>query len=105
MVFNNDRHCPICNKEMIHYDKVKRIIRNQYGEKNYIYIDRLKCTNCSKYHRVIPDCIKPYKQYAAEIIDDILGNGVLESLFVYEDYPSELTMARWISSQKIHRLL
>jgi hypothetical protein len=51
---------------------VERHYRNEEGEKVWIRIRRLKCKECGKLHRELPDILLPYKHYRCEIIEETL---------------------------------
>ena len=53
--------------------------------KQRFLIRRLKCSNCGRLHRELPDCLVPYKHYASEVISgakefllEILADGAVE---------------------------
>lgn len=96
MIINNVRECPGCGGALKHYDNVTRIIRTKGGVRRKIKIRRLKCINCRKLHRELPDFIFPYKQYEAEIIKGVLAGYITPETTGFEDYPCEMTMLRWL---------
>ena len=53
----------------------------------------------------IADYISPYKQYEAEVIRGVLEGFITCETYGYEDYPCEMTMARWKNSQELQLLL
>ena len=55
--------------------------------------------------RELPDYISPYKQYEAEVIRGVLEGFITCETYGYEDYPCEMTMARWKNSQELQLLL
>lgn len=67
------------------------------GEKRFIYMERLKCTNegCRRLHNALPDKLVPHKHYAAEIISGVLDDVITTDDLEDEDYPCEATMLRW----------
>ena len=67
------------------------------GEKRFIYMERLQCTNkgCNKLHNALPDKLVPYKHYAADVISGILDEVITRDDLEAEDYPCEATMLRW----------
>lgn len=103
MIGVNETVCPKCGGKLNQYDKVKRIIRTKGRVTNWTTIRRLKCPECGKVHRELPDSIFPYKQYEAEIIRGVLEGIITPETIDYEDYPCEMTMFRW-KSQKMHLL-
>ncbi len=66
------------------------------GEKSVLIIRRLRCPNCRRLHNELPDCVTPYKHYAAETISGVLDGIVTPDDDDAEDYPCEQTMRRWI---------
>lgn len=87
--------CPICGGLLKYYDRVKRIVRSKYGNQKFIYVKRLKCTNCGAIHRQLTPDILPYKHYEAEMVFGVLQGLITPDVIGFEDYPSEITMERW----------
>jgi len=56
-----------------------------------------KCTAdaCGKVHRILPDIWLPFKHYEAERIENVMDGEISEKDLTVEDYPCEVTMARW----------
>lgn len=67
------------------------------GERKFLQIERMQCTNnsCGRIHHALPDCLAPYKHYAAEIIAGVLDGVITPDDAEDEDYPCEATMLRW----------
>ena len=83
--------CPICGGELRVRDSKKRRVINQAGNEEIYRLRRLKCKDCGTMHTEIPDCIVPYKHYAAEVIE-------AELLELREDCPADnITSWRWRS--------
>ena len=61
-------YCPVCGEPLSYRDSCVRIMRLEGGIKRRFLIRRLKCCNCGKLHRELPDCLAPYKHYASEVI-------------------------------------
>ena len=97
MVVTGTRVCPNCRGELKHYDCVPRLVRTKGGKGEYIRIHRLKCSECKKVHREIPNDIYPFKQYEVEIINGVLAGYITCDTIGYEDRPCEMTMKRWLS--------
>lgn len=95
MTISNVSNCPSCGGNLKHYDKVIRIIRKKCGIKHKVKIPRLRCVDCRKIHRKLPDFIFPYKQYDRSIIFGVINGIITPDTIGYEDYPCELTMKRW----------
>lgn len=104
MVKMGQKFCPKCGGVLRRYDDVRRIVRTKDRVSQIIQIQRLKCESCEMIHRELPDDLFPYKQYEAEIIRGVLEGFITCETLGFEDFPTELTMARW-RSQKIQLLL
>lgn len=89
--------CPDCQSPLVHRDFRPRIMRIEGGEKRFIHIERMRCTNggCGRIHNALPDCLVPYKHYASEVIAGVLDGVVTPDDTEDEDYPCEATMLRW----------
>ena len=104
MIVINKTESPICGGKLIHYDRVKRIVRTKRRQTRYIYIKRFKCSECGSMHRELPNFIFPYKQYEAEVIKGVTEGLITAVTLGFEDYPCEMTMIRW-RAQNLQRLL
>lgn len=96
MIIGNISSCPNCGGKLKHYDKVKRIVRTKGREAEYIDVQRSRCVDYGKTHRVLPRSLMPYKQYGSELISGVLDGCITPETLGYEDYPCEATMTRWI---------
>lgn len=103
-IYNDDLKCPLCGAGLEYYDKVKRILKEEDGNTEWITISRFRCTNCRHIHRALPKCVAPYKHYRREIIMDVINGLITADMIGYEDYPCEMTMLRWMA-QKLQLLL
>ena len=74
-------------------DKVLRGQKQIGGERKLYMINRLKCTGCGKLHRQLTDGMVKFKQYAAEVIEDVIEEVITEADPI--DYPCEGTMKHW----------
>jgi ribosomal protein S27AE len=100
MIRENERICPKCQQAaLLYYDSANRIIITEFGTKKNLSIKRMHCTNCGVYHRVLPENIFSYKHYSYDIILGVIAGITNCETFGYEDYPSEVTMARWIAQK------
>ena len=82
-------NCPLCGGNLRVRDSKKRCVINQAGDIDMYRLRRLKCKNCGKLHTEIPDCIVPYKHYAAEVVES-------ELLELRNDCPADdSTSWRW----------
>lgn len=94
---SNEVHlCPFCHVPLVYRDRVKRIVRSRDGVKTVYMIRRLKCPSCQAMHRELPDFMVPYRHYCKDVIDGVLRGQITPETIGYEDYPSELTMKRWL---------
>ena len=105
MVRNNASTCPTCGGKLKPYDKVLRVVRTKGRKTKRVSIRRLRCTECGGLHREIPQYICPYKQYEKDVIQGVLEGLITCETLGYEDYPSEMTMRRWLASHKLRLLL
>ena len=95
MVRVGETCCPVCGKEIKHYDKVQRIVRSEYGRRKWIDIQRLVCSGCGVLHSELPWELMPYKHYEARIIQGFIFDRYTSCDLEFEDYPSETTIKRW----------
>ena len=95
MTIDNVSKCKRCGGDLRYYDSVRRMIRTKGGHKCWIKVQRLKCDDCRKIHRELPDYIFPYKHYDAETIRGVLDGTITSDTLGYEDYPCEMTIKRW----------
>lgn len=65
------------------------------GERKLYMINRLQCTNkgCRKLHRQLPDGMIKFKQYAAEVIEDVIDGVISEEDGLRN--PCDGTMKHW----------
>lgn len=95
MVISNASKCPKCGGRLKYYDKVPRIVRTKGGQVKEVRLRRFRCVECKSIHRELPDYIFPYKHYKADIINGVLDGTITPETLGFEDYPCEMTMARW----------
>lgn len=100
MISNDESTCPHCDGNLKYYDSVKRIVRTKRRVTKKVIIRRMRCLNCGSMHRELPDFIFPYKQYESEIIVGVLEGIITSEKLGFEDYPCEMTMARWKLNEK-----
>lgn len=74
-------------------DKVLRGQKQVGGERKMYLINRMQCTGCGKLHRQLTDGMIKFKQYAAEVIEDVIDEVISEKDPI--DYPCEGTMKHW----------
>ena len=97
-------YCPVCGEPLSYRDSCVRIMRLEGGMKRRFLIRRLKCSNCGRLHRELPDCLVPYKHYASEVISGVLDGIVTPEDDDSADYPCEMTMRRWHCWLEANRL-
>ena len=87
--------CRECGSLLKYRDKVLRGQKQIGGEKILYMINRMKCTNesCGRLHRQLTDEMVIYKQYAAEVIEDVIDGVITENDPV--NYPCEGTIKHW----------
>jgi len=67
----------------------KRQVKDAQGNKRFFRLRLLKCPDCGALHAEIPDCIKSFKHYSADVIEQVLS-GELDS------FPGDYsTVYRW----------
>ena len=71
---NEDSICPTCGAPLTARDHRKRVRKKERGEKSWVMIRRLVCTNkdCNHLHNELPDFLIPYKHYESQLIEDVL---------------------------------
>lgn len=87
----------MCGGRLEKKDWVKRVREKVGGQKDWLLIERRKCTNknCHMTHRLLPDICIPYKHYEAGIIEDVVDGTLDEEALCEEAYPCESTLGRW----------
>lgn len=80
---------------MKYRDRVKRVVKERYGEKRFIYVPRYKCTSCGYLHRVLPEDLLPFKHYSKDVIDGAVEGLITNDILGFEDYPSDMQIKRW----------
>ncbi|MCR5147508.1 MAG: DUF6431 domain-containing protein [Eubacterium sp.] len=105
---NEDCICPICGAPLAARDHKKRVWKKERGEKSWVMIRRLVCTNkdCNHLHNELPDFLIPYKHYEAQLIEDVIEETITEDDVVEMDYPSLMTIRVWMEwfQRNIHIL-
>lgn len=82
------------------HDYYDRKLKSE-GEQETLIIARVKCVDCGKTHAVLPDFIRPYKHYDAEILEMVIEDD--EAEIVAEDMEQEVsgsTIRRWLQRYK-----
>jgi len=88
-------YCPICGEPLTYRDSCQRGMLLEGRERRTYIIRRLKCHQCGRLHRELPDCLAPFKHYATEVISGVLDGIVTPEDDDSADYPCEATMHRW----------
>ncbi|MCD8348657.1 MAG: DUF6431 domain-containing protein [Lachnospiraceae bacterium] len=88
-------YCPICGEALDYRDTCIRYLLREGRDKETYIIPRGKCDKCGKIHRMLPDIVVPYKQYAAEVISGVLDEVIQPEDEDSADYPCDVTMQRW----------
>lgn len=100
MIRSSSTECPKCGGKLKYVGPVKRMIRTKGGHTYWIRIRRMMCVDCGTVHRELPDFLLPYKHYERRIIQGVQNGTITPYDIEYEDYPSEMTMKRWMNSRK-----
>ena len=59
-------------------------------------IERRKCKECGKKHRLLPDDQVPFKHYESELIEKVIDDNLSEEeALEAEDYPCDETKNAW----------
>ena len=61
-----------------------------------VKLKRYKCAKCGAVHNELPYFITPYVRYETDIIMGVLEGLITCETLGFEDFPSELTMCRWL---------
>jgi hypothetical protein len=61
--------CPCCGEKLKVIGSRGRKVYQASGEPTTLRIRRLRCTGCHRIHHELPDCILPYKRYAAACLE------------------------------------
>ncbi|WP_143826216.1 DUF6431 domain-containing protein [Scatolibacter rhodanostii] len=64
--------CSSCGGKLRVRDSRHRRVINAAGEVTFYRLRRFKCQSCARIHTELPDCIVPYKHYAADVIESEL---------------------------------
>ena len=78
---------------MKHRGMVPRVWKKEGGERRWVMIELVRCPECRKGHRALPDFLTPYKHYETETIEDVIDEVITEDDPI--DYPCNITMRRW----------
>ena len=83
--------CPCCGDALKVIGSRKRQIRDGGGDQYQLVIRRLRCSSCRKIHHELPDCVVPYKRYAAECVEEV----VTETEEIPAVAADDTTLRRW----------
>ena len=95
MVKEAESMYPICGGQLKYYDRTRRKVKVGNGNNKSEEVFRRICIVCGHTHRVVPDDLFPYKQYAETIILGFLAGSMSSYNLDYEDYPCEGTIKNW----------
>lgn len=95
---NEKMTCPKCGREMIFRDKVNRRVKVEYGEVEFVSVDRFECKECGVVKRDLPNYILPYKHYRRDIVERFIAGEISQYDIFFEDYPCNTTIRDWIKS-------
>jgi len=91
--------CSICGSaDLAPKGKPKRKIIMLDGKARCLKLKRLRCRNCTKFHRVLPDIIIPYKHHCAETYSDVISNDAVNAIYC-EAYTIQRIKAWWAAMQ------
>ncbi|HWQ89750.1 MAG TPA: DUF6431 domain-containing protein [Desulfitobacteriaceae bacterium] len=93
--------CPCCGNDLNVIGSRKRKSRTACEEKILI-IRRLRCLSCSRNHHELPDCLVPYKRYAAADIEQVLSETKPAELVA--DDATLYRLKRWFNSLFLYLL-
>lgn len=65
--------CPCCGSDLKTIGSRKRNSKVTGEKTRVLIIRRLRCKNCGRIHHELPDCLVPYKRYAALSIEQVLN--------------------------------
>ena len=88
--------CPCCGGQLRYRDSRLRIRKHEGADRDYLRIQRFRCSTCKSYHNELPDILLPYKHYEAEVVSGVLDGIVKPEDQDSEDYPSVSTMLYWL---------
>lgn len=95
---NENPPCPDCGGKLVNKEWIPRGKKEAGGHRLIRIIERRRCVECGRSHRLLPDDQVPYKHYSAEVIEKVVDEDyefIEEEALEYEDYPCEATMGRW----------
>lgn len=92
--------CKKCGGTLKHRDWVNRIVKTKGGQKETIKIERVICCDCGTLTRILPSYLTPFKHYENDVIDGVREGFITPDTYGYENFPCEMTMKRWKSSQE-----
>lgn len=97
MISSEEPVCPLCGSTLKLRDHKKRVWKKEGGKKDWIMIERRRCTkkSCRRLHNIMPDVLVPHKHYDSGIIEDVIDGVITEDDLVTEIYPCAATMERW----------
>lgn len=85
--------CLICQRPMRRHSCYERGIKETSEE---IPITVVWCSECRKWHALLPDFLQPYKHYSGNEVEAVIIDSATEPVSRIETEASESTVRRWI---------
>lgn len=85
--------CPLCGARLFSHGTCKRRVTTEDGLEIH-HLRVLKCRNCKRTHRELPDTIIPYKHYGRETISTIVTG---KAKCGYEE-STRYRLMQWVSA-------
>jgi len=83
--------CPLCGGTLKYRDRITRNKKGLSGKVSRFSLRRLKCQQCNRYHRELPNIIQPFKHYDSQTIQYIIDGSTEAEQCAAEDS----TIRRW----------
>lgn len=96
--------CPNCYSSLLirwgTYERMAICIDDNKIEEKLISIQRYRCKSCGKTHGILPEGLIPYKQFATDIITEVLLNPYSKNIDDIANYINYDTIKRWQKQYK-----
>ena len=69
---NENPPCPDCGGKLVNKEWIPRGKKEAGGHRLIRIIERRRCVECGRSHRLLPDDQVPYKHYSAEVIEKVV---------------------------------
>lgn len=97
--------CPKCQSSQLirwgTYERTAIYIGESQVEEKRLTIQRYRCKSCGKTHGILPEGLIPYKQFATDIITEVLLNPYSKNINDITNYISYETIKRWQKQYKM----